>query len=259
MADADATTKPSHAVGHLDPVLLEVGKGKQRRRLTKSPRPETASSHRSSFSRLMGRKESQKLQASRNVPLTRNDPERDLYLMSGANQERKTIAEIRQQTAQRQEISEDWNRPKLAKSLGMLDPNRPSIYIYGSGNETSAAANAQLDRELLREITDWVGIGGILKTTQVSVIPEEGICVDEKGERIYFPPKWNLPLFPWEEEVSRSSSTKSKESSSKGSLEYVTAGFAAVFEVADRYQAKDEPDQETHGVGQWLGRGACGG
>ncbi|KAL1593208.1 hypothetical protein SLS60_010816 [Paraconiothyrium brasiliense] len=223
----------------------EVGNVRQRRRLIKSPRPGTASGHRSSLSRLLGLKESQKLPVSKDMP-TRNGQELGQYLMSGANRERKTIAEIRQQTAQKTETTEDWNRPKPAKSLGILDSNGPSIYVYGSGYQTSAAANTQLDHELLQEITNWGGIGGILKTTQVSVIPEEGICVDEKGERVYFPPRWNLPLFPWEEEVSRSNSTKSKDSSAKGSLEYVTADFPAVFEVADRYQANDDPDQETH-------------
>lgn len=228
-------------------VAPEKGKSRERNRLTKSPRPGTASSHRSSFTRFVTREESARLPEPQGDPQAGGSPEKETYMMSGANQERKTIAEIRQQTARKKEASEDWNRPDPAKSLGQLDPKGPRIYHY-PGNEASAAANAQLEHELLQEIKEWVGIGGILKTTQVSVISEEGICVDEKGERVYFPPKWNLPLFPWED-VSRSCSTKSKESSAKGSLECVTADFAAVFEVADRYQQRDdEPDQETHSV-----------
>ncbi|KAF2451632.1 hypothetical protein P171DRAFT_478669 [Karstenula rhodostoma CBS 690.94] len=226
---------------------LESGKSRERKRLTKSPQPRTASSHRSSFTRLVTRKEAQKLPGAQRVPQAGERQEEETYLMSGANQERKTIAEIRQQAAQKKEASEDRNRLDPAKSLGRLDPKGPSICHYASGNEASTAANAQLERELLHEIKEWVGIEGILKTTQVSVISEEGICVDEKGEQVYFPPKWNLPLFPWEE-VSRSSSTKSKDSSAKGSLEYVTADIAAVFEVTDRYQEKDEPDQEAYGL-----------
>ncbi|KAF9739475.1 hypothetical protein PMIN06_001082 [Paraphaeosphaeria minitans] len=228
-------------------VALENDESRARRRLTKSPRPGTASSHRSSFMRLVTGKGSQKLTEAQ-APQVGEIQEKEMYLMSGANQEQKTIAEIRQQTAQKKEASEDWNRPDPAKSLGQFDLKAPRIYHYGTGKEASAVVNGQLELELLRNIKEWVGIGGILKTTQVSVMSEIGICVDDKGERVHFPPKWNLPLFPWEEEVSRSSSTKSKDSSAKSSLEYVTADFAAVFEVADGYQEKDEPDQETHSV-----------
>jgi hypothetical protein len=45
-------------------------------------------------------------------------------------------------------------------------------------------------------------------------------------------------------------------------MEYVTADFAVIFEVADRYQEKGEPDQETHGVGQagaGVWSGSCDG
>jgi hypothetical protein len=230
-------------------VANENGKDRERKKLTKSPRPGTASSHRSSLMRLVSRKESPKVPDPQVEPQAGDNKGEETHLMSGANQGRKTIAEIRQQTAQKKEVSEDWNRPKPAKSLGRLDPRGPSIYKYGSENETSVAANAQLEHEIVHEISEWIGIGGILRTTQVSVISEDGICVDDKGERVWFPPRWHLPLFPWEEEeVSRSSSTKSKDSAAKGSFEYVTADFAAVFEVADRYQEKDEPDQETHSV-----------
>ncbi|KAL5387189.1 hypothetical protein DPSP01_003800 [Paraphaeosphaeria sporulosa] len=223
-------------------------KGRQRKRLTKSPRPGTASSHRSSFTGLVNGKDSEKLAEPQGNPQVGEIHKKEMHLMSGANQERKTIDEIRQQTAQKKEVSDDWNKPDPTKSLGKLDPKAPMIYHYGAGNEASAVANGELELELLHEIQAWVGLGGILKTTQVSVISDLGICVDDKGERVYFPPKWNLPLFPWEEEVSRSSSTKGKDPSAKGSLEYVTADFAAVFEVADSCQEKDEPDQETHSV-----------
>jgi hypothetical protein len=170
-------------------VAKENGKDRERRRLTESPRLGTPSSHRRSLMRLVSWKGSPKLPDPQGGPRKEDNKGEETLLMSGANQEGKSIAEIRRQTAQKKEASGGWNRPELAKSFGLLDPQRPSIYNYGSDIETSAAATAQLEREILREIAEWIGIEGILRTTQVSVVFEEGICIDDKGERVSFPPR----------------------------------------------------------------------
>lgn len=176
--------------------------------------------------------------------LNPKDENREVFSSSGVSQERKTIAQLRQETAQKKEKSEDWNTPNPARSLGGLDPNHSNIFTYESNNMTSAEANAKLDIEIEKEIVEWVGIGGILKTSQVSVISEEGICTDGMGKQVFFPPKFRLPLFEWEEKVPRSSSTKSKDSSVKGSLEYVADALSTF--GADKLQEKDEPNQEIH-------------
>ncbi|KAF1964640.1 hypothetical protein BU23DRAFT_604702 [Bimuria novae-zelandiae CBS 107.79] len=167
---------------------------------------------------------------------------------SETNRERKTIAQLRKETPQKKEKLEDWNAPDLARSLGRLDTGHTSIYKYDSEEKSLAEVTAQLDRELVQEVADWVGIGGILRTKQVSVHSEEGICVDEKGHKVFFPPKYELPLFEWENEVERKSSTKSKDSSAKGSLECVPDVHLPGIEVADMHQKNDDPIQDTHSV-----------
>lgn len=244
--NATSGTKPASAEEHLGPVdqaRVET-KGRRRRRLTKSRRsaPTSSSTPESSLLYAVTRRASKEVLTETGTPQAETREDEEAYMMSGASQERRTVAQIREQMAQRKEETGGNDGTKPVKSPSMLKPGETPIYTYTSGNETSATANAQLDHELLREIKNWVGIGDILRTSQVSVTSEQGICVDEKGERVYFPPRWNLPLFPWEDDVSRSGSTKSKDSSGKGSLEYVMSEYAAVFEVADRYQAEDQPD-----------------
>ena len=129
----------------------------------------------------------------------------------------------------------DWNAPNHARALGPLDSGHSAIYKYESesGSKTSTEVKTQLDREITQEIENWGGFSGILETTQVSVYSEEGTCVDDKGKQVSFPPKYQLPLFEWEEEVSRTGSTKSQGSSGKGPLKCVNNELNGVAETAD--------------------------
>lgn len=148
---------------------------------------------------------------------------------------RRTMAQLRRDTTQGKEKSEDWNTPNHARGLGPLHSGHSHIYRYENESEskTLAEVRTQLDRETTQEIENWGGFSGILETTQVSVYSEEGTCVDDKGEQVSFPPKYQLPLFAWEEEVSRTGSTKSQGSSGKGPLECVKNELNGVAETAD--------------------------
>lgn len=166
------------------------------------------------------------------VPDETNERTSDLPAPMGG---RRTIAQLRRDTTQRKGKSEDWNAPNHARALGPLDSGHSAIYKYESesGSKTSTEVKTQLDREITQEIENWGGFSGILETTQVSVYSEEGTCVDDKGKQVSFPPKYQLPLFEWEEEVSRTGSTKSQGSSGKGPLECVSDEPSDIAEAAD--------------------------
>lgn len=226
-------------------VALRMDTTKGRGKLTKSPRTGIASSHRSlsSLFRSKGAKEPTGAQdAQPLVEENRNSPE-----APSPKQERKTIAQLRQETMHMQR-SEDWNAPNPPRSLGRPNPGHSNICVYQPDERTSSEVHTQPDEKLEQEITDWVGTGGILQTIQFSVHSEEGICVNDKGEKGQLSTKNRLGLFDWEQEMSWTSSTKSKDPSGKGSLECVPAELSAVFDAADRYQEKDGPGKETHKV-----------
>ena len=229
--------------------ILEGGTTKKRSKLKKSLRPSPTSSQKDNLSSLTKRKGTEKVASSGEEIQCRDRIDEQADKLPAPTRERRTIAQLRTDTAQKKEVSEDWNAPNAATSLGPLDPNHSNIYRYDDEGKTLAEARAQLDQEIKQEVVNWVGIGGVYRTTQVSVHSEAGICVDNKGKQVFFPPKYQLPLFEWEDEVSRTNSTKSKDYSAKGSLECVASEPQIILGVTDKDQEKDEPDQETSSIG----------
>lgn len=140
---------------------------------------------------------------------------------------------MREETEQRKETLEDWNAPNPASSLGSLDENHSEIYKYENEGLTEAERNEQLEGEITQDIADWQDNRGILKTTQVSVRSEGGVCIGEKKNQVYFPPEPQLPLFEWEAEVLRMNSTKSNELSGKSSSECAPNGLSGVSDIVN--------------------------
>lgn len=224
-------------------ILVEDGgrAGKKRNRLVKRP---SSSSSRSSFLGFGRRRDSGKPPKSNANTQPVQQEEQETKGIHGANRERRTVGEIRQGVEQRQAAAAaQRNAEEATRQLRELPQDGRPIFKYG--NQTSVGASVQMDKELIQEIADWDG-AGILRTTQISVVSEEGIAVDERGERVRFNPVpgWDLGLFPWSEDAERSNSTKSKDPapSNLDDLQYVSGDFAEVFEVADKYQKEDQYD-----------------
>lgn len=215
--------------------VAEEGATRRRSRLMKSARESPTGSQSSGLLNLIKRKGSERAVTSGDKDQIRDQIDEQMDGISAPKGERRTIAQLRRDTEQKKDKSEDWNAPNHAKSLRPLDPGHSGIYKYESESEskTSAEVRTILDQEITQEIVNWVGFSGVLQTTQVSVHSEEGTCVDDKGNTVSFPPKYQLPLFEWEEEVARTSSTKSKGSSAKGPLECVVDESSDVAENTD--------------------------
>ena len=239
--------KPSAADGVTWPSVWDYWRKEKVRRNSLGGSTITRS-RRSSLSSLTSRKKLQRLPLEEEIVQDDAPDEGAVREPSVPARQRKTITQLRKKTEQKKENSEGWNAPNPANSLGQLDPHSSGIYTYGDGVLTWAEHNERLDREITQDIMDWVGSWGILKTTQVSVRSEDGICVDERGNRAYFPPKHQLPLFDWEEEVSRTSSIKSDGVPERGPLEYVSITLSGIMKVANKWQEKDKSDQKLDSV-----------
>ncbi|KAJ4301608.1 hypothetical protein N0V90_003701 [Kalmusia sp. IMI 367209] len=214
-------------------------------RLMKRPRLATTSS---GNSRRNSASKAVKERTFQNLPTSRGSTELEIpQVQENPKQESRKVTGTRQKTTQTKGRVTDAK--KSAKPTAD-QPFHDGRTIFKYGTETSIETQARLGEELLQDIKDWIGIG-ILKTTQVSVVSEEGIAVDERGAIVHFPPKWDLGLFPWEEDISRSSSKKSQEPNPAqiNDLKCVTDSFSEGFHIADKHQEKNEPDQENHRIG----------